>query len=549
MRFKVLILLFVLFKAIFPQGTEAQNLKIDSLKMALDEVRGKPDQIRILNQLGYEYWIVNPVHSVIYGQRALQIAENINDSMGIAYANRVIGVAWWARGGYDEALEYLFRSLQLNESIGDSLEMANVLMNIGLVYSDRKAFNQSRDYYYRAMAYFEQLDRQGRLATTYTKIATDFIETGKLDSAEYYLEQSLKIHRKNKFDYGISEALNRYGLLFLERDDLENSEKAFKQSIRISKRITDREGLAKNYENLANVYFRKGYYLEAEEILLKGIEIAKEIGSIKWLKDMYGDLRTIYQSLGNYERAIFYYDQYIRASDSLYNEQMINHLIQLESQIANAENQRLIAERDREIRVLEQKSLVNRIFLISSLIILILLILIGYLVITYLRTKNRRKEEIDRLEREKLKRDIELKDKELASYALNFAQKNQLFETVAEEIDQVKKKAEPAMIRQLNELQKTISSHAEVDRDWEDFNIRFQNIHEGFFDKLNEICPSLTPNELRLAALVKLNFSMKEIGNILKISADSVKTARYRLKKKLGIGPEETLNEFFNTLS
>ena len=264
---------------------------------------------------------------------------------------------------------------------------------------------------------------------------------------------------------------------------------------------------------------------------------------------MYDELRTIYQSLGNTDRALFYFDQYVRASDSLYNKQMINNLIQLETQIANAENRRLIAERDKEIQVLEQQSLINRIIIISAAIIVILLLLLGYFIISTMRARARRKEEIAVLEQEKLKRDLELKDKELASYALNFAQKNQLFESISEEINQVKKKVEPSAIKQLNDLQKTISSHADVDKDWEDFNLRFQHIHEGFFDKLLKISPALTPNELRLAALVKLNFSMKEIGNILKISSDSVKTARYRLKKKLELKAEETLNEFFNRLS
>lgn len=59
--------------------------------------------------------------------------------------------------------------------------------------------------------------------------------------------------------------------------------------------------------------------------------------------------------------------------------------------------------------------------------------------------------------------------------------------------------------------------------------------------------PKLTQNELRLCAFVKSNLSVKEIAAINGISADSVKTARKRLRKSLNLtGEDVSLLEFLS---
>ena len=44
-------------------------------------------------------------------------------------------------------------------------------------------------------------------------------------------------------------------------------------------------------------------------------------------------------------------------------------------------------------------------------------------------------------------------------------------------------------------------------------------------------------------ALLKMNLSSKEIANILNISTEGVKKARYRLRKKLNLSSDDSLQE------
>jgi hypothetical protein len=74
---------------------------------------------------------------------------------------------------------------------------------------------------------------------------------------------------------------------------------------------------------------------------------------------------------------------------------------------------------------------------------------------------------------------------------------------------------------------------------WEEFEMRFKQVHSEFYDKLNQRFPDLSPNEQRLCAFLKLNLSTKEISSITGQNARAIEMARFRLRKKLGISTQE----------
>jgi FixJ family two-component response regulator len=65
----------------------------------------------------------------------------------------------------------------------------------------------------------------------------------------------------------------------------------------------------------------------------------------------------------------------------------------------------------------------------------------------------------------------------------------------------------------------------------------FNNADKDFFKKIKSVHPTLTPNDLKLCAYLRLNLSSKEIGPLLNISVKSVEIKRYRLRKKNKFSP------------
>lgn len=80
------------------------------------------------------------------------------------------------------------------------------------------------------------------------------------------------------------------------------------------------------------------------------------------------------------------------------------------------------------------------------------------------------------------------------------------------------------------ELQKS-----QEDEIWKEFSHRFKEVHGEFYDTLLQKFPTLTPNELKICAFLRLNMSSKDIAELTGQRVSTLETARYRLRQKLGI--------------
>ena len=525
------------------------NPRVDSLKYELfNHTAEDAKKVKLLNDLGYEYWIINPVQSIIYGQQAKVLAEILKDSSGLAFSNRVIGVAHWARGSYDRGLEYLLDGLSLYRNLNDTLGEANCLMNIGLIYSDRYDNDLAVEYYFEALRLFESIGASTRSGTTYVKLATIFIRQKDFSAAYDFLQRAERIHARDNFLYGMSEILNRYGLLKTETQEYDSATLYLNHALEMSQKIQDNDGITRNYISLADVTFLINKTDEAEQYLNKALVTARQVQSHKWLKEVYDRLQKIAREKGNLESAIIYYDQYIQQRDSIFNEQTLNNISRLETELATAEQRRQLDAKENEIVILEQESKIQRARMLVLIIISVAVVISAILMVRNRQLSSQRKEQEAKKEADEAKKELEFKNRELVSYTVNFVQKNQLFEELMNSVSDLKKNTTDETRKGLIGIERTIKRHLQIDKDWEDFKIRFENLHSGFFDKILERESTLTGNDLKLCALVKMNFSIKEISEMMGISTESVKTARYRLKKKLDLPGEMSINDFLNTV-
>lgn len=83
-----------------------------------------------------------------------------------------------------------------------------------------------------------------------------------------------------------------------------------------------------------------------------------------------------------------------------------------------------------------------------------------------------------------------------------------------------------------------------LENDWEQFVYHFDQVHSGFFQRLRQQYPELTPRDHRLCAYLRMNLSTKDIAPLLNISVRGVEISRYRLRKKLGLTGDDNLGEF-----
>ncbi len=148
-----------------------------------------------------------------------------------------------------------------------------------------------------------------------------------------------------------------------------------------------------------------------------------------------------------------------------------------------------------------------------------------------------------------LEEDIILKSKELANYTMQLVNKKHIFSEIQEDLKELKSLVKSKSPRQkLIDIFRKLHQHKIGEEYMEVFDVNFERIHHNFFEKLMEMNPKLTKRELRLCAFVKMNLANKEISPLLNISVRGVETARYRVRKKLGIDHDLSFHEFLINL-
>jgi DNA-binding CsgD family transcriptional regulator len=154
-------------------------------------------------------------------------------------------------------------------------------------------------------------------------------------------------------------------------------------------------------------------------------------------------------------------------------------------------------------------------------------------------------EEIEKLRNEKLESEIQAKDKELASATMHLINKNGFIDQTKTHLNSIIKKSKNQEVK--SEIEKVINSidkNIAGDKDWEQFEIHFDQVHGDFMTRFKKQYPDLSPQEIKLSAYLRMNLSSKEIAYLMNISTRGIEIARYRLRKKMQLERTANLQEF-----
>ncbi len=551
MRF--LVVFIVLLTVSFPLYGQSNETTVDSLERLLKQFPNPTkERVDALNDLGYRYWIVNSNKSISNGREALALADKLAYPLGIAKAKRVLGVAYWTHGQPKLALENLTACQKTYEEVGDLEGAANCLMNSGMVYADIGDLDKALDIYESAIETFTRLDLKPRIATTFNKIGSVLIQKDQLAEAKEYLTNALHMHSDDDFFYGMAEAHNLLGRLFVLENELEQADYHLKKATALGETVNDVDGSIGNLIQHGKVQRLRGEYEDSENHLLEALEKARQNKLRKYILEAYQELKLLKKEQGQLEKSLFFYDAFINLRDSIYNTDKSR-------QIAALEFNNELTNKEKEIALLQETKRSRTLMNVFLSLLLVTLAITALLMLRHQKQREKKETELLKskealaqtalenaaLKQRELHQQLAFKNKELTSYTLNFAQKNELFSQLLEKINLLQEATPAKRTKMLSEIKRTLKQQVNIDRDWEDFKRHFEEVHTNFYSRLKARHPSISANDLKIASLTRLNLNIKETASILGISPESVKTARYRLRKKLGIAPEKELLDYF----
>lgn len=520
-----------------------QTTTIDSLKGLLNHVEEPEEKFRIVSQLSKLTLKTDPIEGFKYVEEAVRLANILQSDSAINNANADLATAYLRLENYPKAMQLSFKVIQSQKTKPDPRLLFAAYNNLGNIYIVQNDYKNSINAFKKALEYVAaiKVNQSERKAGILNNIGTCYREMNDYDNATSYFKEALNLSKQTNNQENIANILNNQGLIFQFLGKKELALKNFTEALAIRKKMNDKSGVATSNYRIGLLFFNFKDYQQSEHYFKNAISIGDSVGAIQLVSYAASHLYQLYKQEKRYKEAFEALELSSRTNDSIFNEARTRKIAQLEMQFDFDHKQNELAAKQRE------KDLyywLGAIILGSSLIIITLLF--------FLQRDRIRRSKLEQehllLEKKNLKRDIELKDKELTTNILHLIQKNELIDNISEKLLDIKLKtkdeSQPAVQKVINDLQSNIQPDL-----LQEFEYRFQQVHEEFYTILNERFPNLSPSERRLCAFLKLNMTTKEISAITHQNIKSIEIARTRLRKKLNLtGTDQNLVTFLAQL-
>ena len=432
--------------------------------------------------------------------KALSFAENLHLEDDKVKIKGTLASLYHYTNNKEKAIEIKKELLEFYKKQNNRRKIGLTLNDLGNSNYVIENYDIAINYLRESLTYSQEVENQGLIGITLFNIGKTYVRLGQTQEGIDFLKRSIQ-HSRNISKHALSEswALKRLGAVYTE--ELHMPEKAL-------------------------------------PYLNRAIILANSVGNKDDLYQSYRDRSQAFEALGEYKKALLDHENYKAISDSVYSVEKSKEIERLKTEFETKEKEQQIVLQEKEITVLEQEASISNLQRLLMAIGL-LLSLIGFYAL-YQRMKR------NKLEKEKVDAELEFKKKELTTHALNLARKNETLENLKSKAQELKEKENTGT--GYTQLIRTINFDLQDDNNWENFSRYFEEVHKDFNGNVKQKYPGVTSNELRLLALLKMNLSSKEIASILNISPEGIKKARYRLRKKLDLTTEDSLQDLILTL-
>ena len=500
--------------------------------------------------------------------KSLSLRERDGDSLGMANNLINLGGLSYLTGNLADASDYFYRALRLADDMNNMNLKTLILMNLSNVHLKQKNHIKSIEYLEQALVYRRATGNRKGESDILLNLGNAYQDLGDPDKAFGYYIQTLRIKEELGDDLrGLMRVYNNLGVIARDRGEDSTAIAYYGRTLEIARQLNDRYGEALALSNLGSRMMANNNPA-ALPLLLESLQITHEIGHKKQKLSTYDNLQQYYSKFGDFKQAYFYALHYQALYDSIYNEESAAKIIELQTQydteMKEKENQ-ILRERER-IQMLRNRLLIL-LLLIFAFLALSLYILLRLKRKSLRQSKQLFEKEIElrNLEREKSekenqhlqevvfaeeqinklqRRQLDEKNRELTASTMHVINKNEVLSNIrqlAVKMQNGESKDKEALIQQLI---REVDNNINFDEQWEQVKKHFESVHSGFFERLIERYPTLTQNDLKLCAYLRMNLSSKDISQMLNISIDSVVTKRYRLRKKLRLENDENLITF-----
>lgn len=517
-------------------------------------------------------------------------------NMGWAYS--IAGIVYNNYEKMDLALENILLANSFLEKANKNDETQEYLVenynDLAVVYFNTESYDTASKYAHIALEKAKEAESEYYVAENHNMLGLIYISTGEYTLAEKHLDSAYTGFETTGNREGQHSVASNRGFLYRSQGIYQKAKEEFKKSLELSKELEDPYSRITAYTDLVyvhnstlelekskayldsakmytsewvipnfetNIALLESKILEKENNISDGIAILQETLKSEDLKkfkqsemDVYSELFHLFKKRGDFENGLRYYEKYTALRDTL-QQQIQNdklNILRVEQNynqvVAELEN----TETRLQLANTEKKSFKTRQFFIVGIAIMMILFSIFLFfrerkLNTTKRAALKSNEEVLKLKKAALDTEMRFKNKQITEFAIHISEKNELLEKIKSKLRGIKVTHETYR-EMVNDALHFINSDIEQNKEKVQLYQHIDETTDSFGAKIEQLYPNLSAKEKKVAIMLRLGQTSKQIGVQLNISPASVDNYRYNLRKKMEIPKGQSLKSFIQNL-
>ena len=265
-----------------------------------------------------------------------------------------LGIVYTRQSNYVEAIEVYEQSLDILNTLNKPNLMAHALINIGGLHSKIKDRKKAIEAFEQSLTISDSMDNQQNIAYSSQNLGFQYNLDGKYEKALEFTNRALALYKKLKHHEMIPNSIHQLAIIYQEQKEYEKADEKYEEVYKLFKAAENRTGLAGVGTNFSESLFRAGKYRASLKYATEALELGEDLEYLSVQKEALFIIQKNIAHLGNKEKAYDYLSRFTELNDSLFNEEKIRDVKQVEmnyafnrKQLADSlafENEKIILE-------------------------------------------------------------------------------------------------------------------------------------------------------------------------------------------------------------
>lgn len=323
-----------------------------------------------------------------YERRAYDIFKSLEHQLGMAETLNSTGSIFLYLADYPKSLDYYLKALKIFETLHDEHREAGTYGNIGLVYDHLSQFNKALEFFGKAEAIMKKKDLQFALQNVLTNMGNTYDNSGQPEKALEYYRQASGINKALDNQRGMASGLVNAAIVFYGKADYPHALDNLQEAMRIYKTLDDPYGMAITLSYISKCYFKapdqvltahgipvSQRYSKAAALQKRGLQMAKLSGLLKEESDAWENLSDIYQSAKESAKALNAYKNHIALRDRIINNDKKTEILRLSMQYDFDKREiaaKAVSEKKHDIALnaIERQKIIRNVTAVAAIVII-----------------------------------------------------------------------------------------------------------------------------------------------------------------------------------